>query len=198
MMIFIFPLYNFCQVSKIRIPWCIERKRQLVPHHHFLLLPALKASPLNFFPAWFRGRCKCDYNLPIPDGFITHTHTKSFKKQQKETEAQKSKNKYNLMYLSFYHLWQFYKNQKNMDLISAISAKYKIESWCRLKHRVLLHPYKASFPQMRKRTQNKGRFLSLLKPSVSMPQGSLSNFPLTSGGVGKLRWVYWVQWECFH
>lgn len=131
MMIFIFPLYNFCQVSKIRIPWCIERKRQLVPHHHFLLLPALKASPLNFFPAWFRGRCKCDYNLPIPDGFITHTHTKSFKKQQKETEAQKSKNKYNLMYLSFYHLWQFYKNQKNMDLISAISAKYKIESWCR-------------------------------------------------------------------
>lgn len=34
------------------------------------------------------------------------------------------------MYLGFYHLQLFDKNQKNMDLISAVSAKTKIEGSC--------------------------------------------------------------------
>lgn len=52
-------------------------------------------------------------------------------------------------------------------------------------NRALLHLYKAAFPQMRERAQNKGRLLPLLKVAASCATGSLSNLPLNSGGVEK-------------
>lgn len=80
MLMLIFPLYNFCQVSKIRIPWYIERNRELVPHHHFLALPALKASPLKFLPHGSEG----DVNLTIIYLFqMDLLHQKMLKKGSK-------------------------------------------------------------------------------------------------------------------